>query len=197
MFKYPFAVILVATFFLLAATCSERKHYDFANSFFSKDSTQHLLNVSPYFISNSFNNWSIKFIGAYDIDSLSIRFFKIENDTIKNLTFAVDKFEDANPFYIIVYEKQYKIGNRIFLTNYSSKDTLYSYSSIQNSDEKVFIRGGYFYKGSHAGLATNEQRYYRLYRDSLDKIRGNYLPTLPELSPEEMKKFVEMFEQND
>ena len=66
-------------------------------------------------------------------------------------------------------------------------DTLYDYTILSKKgyyykyDDMVFMGGKYYYMNSYGELKGKQYRYYEKHKDSLDKVRGNDLPELPEL----------------
>lgn len=146
--------------------------------FFGKDSTKMALKNTPYFITNSSDDWSARFIGSHDnFDSLSIRFHKIEKDTSKDVIFSVDR--KLNAVSVLMYQKKYNGTKGKYFVRYGRTDTLYCYYTSDGSQKKTFVVGEYFHRGENLGFDLAERPYYLLHKDSLDRIHGNDLPKLP------------------
>jgi hypothetical protein len=62
------------------------------------------------------------------------------------------------------------------------RDTNYYYKYPRNNpDSLVFITGKYYYLYRYNLLNFNQKNYYLKHADSLNKIKGNNLPIIPEL----------------
>ncbi len=114
------------------------------------------------------------------------------NDTLINYSFRISKYDSI--VAIGNYAKQYQ--DELYMYNLLMKeDTVYFFKEdITNPSEKFFIVGKYGYLFMNFGFTDNEIDYYMLYRDSLNKVRGNDLSRLPELNLEERKRFEKLFD---
>lgn len=175
---------------ILFGRCSKDEN-EFVDTFFDRDATKKLIEDCPYFISNHHDDWNVEFIGSHNTDSLSVRFSKKEQDTLKNIAFAIDEADDPKPIAFLIYEKIYHDGDKRYVVNYNSNDTLYCYYT--DKGQRVFVNGGYYYKGTHVEFDSDQQKYYILHRDSLDKVEGNHLPDLPSLSEDEARIYESLY----
>jgi hypothetical protein len=174
------AILLVIIF---GTSCDRNKnnlssHETLAEKLFNEDSTRSALKKTRFFVSDAAEGWSIEFIGTYDnFDSLSLRMKKTESDTVKNVTFSLDRWR--NPVAVLAYQKEFLQGDRNYVVLYGRSDTLYYYFTNAGSTQKEFVMGEYNYRGSHLGFDQEQEKFYILHKDSLDKVRGNRLPNLP------------------
>lgn len=107
-------------------------------------------------------------------------FFKEKNrDTL--LSFQVHYYHDTSLCYVLDYHKTYhdSLFNYSLLIN--SADTAYFFKENKTTHDTLFLIGEYHYKGQYGLFSKKESEYYYLHADSLDQVRGDNLPALPEL----------------
>lgn len=138
-----------------------------------------------------------------NIDNLTLRresnfngevFFSYAAEGI-DTTIALTFYKKDSNIRLDSYEKKYHddIFN-YYMALESDTDTVLYYKENISSGEKIFSIGGYRYKFEKALFKDSELNYYRLYMDSLNKVRGNNLPELPELNEREKKLLEEIVE---
>lgn len=108
---------------------------------------------------------------------------KIDGDTLKTLFFVEGK--DGSTF-TSEYWKTYPCEKDTCRLVMASNDTVYFYK--EKDGAKTFYVGEYEYRYIHMLFTNDELDFYRLYEDSLKRVKGNDLPRLPILSEQERKK---------
>lgn len=123
-------------------------------------------------------NWEIYqiFEGVRD-NSLDFTFKCMDRDTLKSLSLYVSK--ETDEVFIDSYIKNYP-KNDFEIELVMKTDTFYCYK--EKAGVKDFITGEYNYRFAHLDLAPEELNFYLVFKDSLGKIKGSSLPSLPFLS---------------
>jgi len=113
----------------------------------------------------------------------------VNKDTTISLEYSKRKEGVYFPnLYYKVYKTK-KINDSLSyyrLISFKKSDTLYDYTILSkkdyyfNFDEMVFNSGKYYFMNTNRKLKGNQYSYYEKHKDSLDKIRGNELPKLPQ-----------------
>ena len=151
------------------------------DKFFLEPSTQLVIKSLPYYVDKS--GWELMLDGKTDGQN-SLSFQKKDRDTTKHIIFAVDSHKKA--VGIIRYTKKFSGDGKQFTVEMNSRDTLFSFYN-SNSKDTIFQTGEYYYKFSNFQLDSSGRKYYLLHKDSLVFVRGDNLPKLPSLSPNERK----------
>ena len=173
-------VVAVVT---LTGILTYRLTLPFEQKFFSKASTKNVLEKSPYYVDQE--GWSFVMNGTSK-NYTSYSFERNDSDTLKHIIFLINENDEA--FEIFEYKKVFRLGNRFKCTVWmNSTDTLFSYVEKDN-DEKLFIRGEYYFKYTFLKMTTDEMKYFLLYEDSLTRVRGNNLLRLPALDEVKRKQ---------
>lgn len=136
-------------------------------------------NRSTYSFSGK-ENWEIYqvFEGVRD-NSFDFIFKCRDQDTLKSLGLYV--FKEGNEVFIDTYIKNFPEDDfKVELV--MKKDTFYCYK--EKAGVKDFITGEYNYRFAHLDLVPDELNFYMVHKDSLGKIKGSNLPSLPFLSDE-------------
>ena len=136
-------------------------------------------NRSTYSFSGK-ENWEIYqvFEGVRD-NSFDFIFNCRDQDTLKFLSLYV--FKETDEVFIDSYNKNYlKDDWQVELV--MKVDTFYCF--VEREGFKEFIAGEYNYRFSNFDLSPGELNFYMVHKDSLGRIKGNELPTLPYLSDE-------------
>ena len=190
MVKKKVLTIYIISGLLLIGCVKKQQGLKFPQEFFFEDSTKNVLLNTSYFVSSFPEDWNFKFIGSFEAnDTTTAEFSKLENDTLKYVVVALDK--NNNAISILQYEKEFPDGVKKYHVVFGRSDTLYCFYTLGAG--KVFVNGEYFYKGSHLGFESDERKYYQLYKDSLNRVKGNNLPKLPPLSKAEEEKYTKLF----
>ena len=96
-------------------------------------------------------------------------------------------YKDSSNYLIESYHKEYLLDTVLYVIE-MNKDTVYFYhSDLERKGERYFILGKYAFQFSNKELSPGQRRYYMLKYDSLDRVRGNDLPPLPEITRDQLK----------
>ena len=99
-----------------------------------------------------------------------------KSDTTHIINFNIDN-QDVSLFY---HDIRFSDTNYDYFLRRKS-DTSYFYKINKLDSVTTFIQGEYNFKDRRMKHTTGQMEYYRLHQDSLDKIKGNNLPELPEI----------------
>jgi len=134
-------------------------------------------------------NFKIDEKGTYHTgNDLNVFLRAVKKDTLITLEYLKSDNIPYPPDFNKVFEleKQNDTLSLYRLISFNKSDTLYDYTISGNKgnyydfNKMVFQKGRYYFLYKMNKLNLKEQKYYEKYRDSLNKIRGNNLPELPQ-----------------
>ena len=146
----------------------------------------HLGKIGTFCPAIHVGDWNIV---DYDKNNNSTTFhiLRSEKDTIMELSFIYfhkgNRCFFSDKYYFNFFSKNYSIGDTIYSIGFENcADTLYYCKwNKEKAREKEFTVGKYYWQSLQGQYSVEQSNYYFLKRDSLDKVRGNNLPDLPEL----------------
>jgi hypothetical protein len=174
-------IIFVYIIYCFSLSCSDK----FGGKYLSK-----VLESASKFDLDTSKDWKFEVNQIMPDGWRYIELAYVEGDTTKVLMGTFEEIDNEFHFVssrldITIMEGTLK--KRIILQ--SPLDTLYIYKyPIANPEKITFDKGKYTYQYDFSELNKGQQIYYELNKDSLDTLRGNYLPELPELQIRKTKK---------
>ncbi len=105
------------------------------------------------------------------------------------IIFQIHYNSDTGKCYVLDYQKMFEDSAFRYMLLVNNNDTAYFVKQDKVTREEIFIVGEYFFRAMHSLMTKEERRYFELYQDSLMKVRGDDLPSLPSLTEEEQKLY--------
>ncbi len=168
--------IWVVLVFIFAISCNSQ----------TSGSYDYLKKVTKFNIKD-FDKWTVSMEMPNDIDEILIEYKKESNDTLMRLQIIVKINEESEKIIdekmlVTIFKDTFMQEARLI----SDYDTSFMYTvPINNKHDFTFIVGKYEYMYRSLDLTRGQELYYEKHRDSLKKVHGNVLPSLPELEYEE------------